>query len=122
MLPHDLPPRTVPPRLTLVWVGRKDSLRKTRFPEDHIAAALKEHEAGTRTAELCQRLRIRLETPYRWERKYGGLEGPRPAAAGGRGCPDNSGCVAYPGVTSDTAGRRSLPGPGTVVTHPPPHT
>ena len=37
-------------------------------------AALKEHEAGTTTKELCRRLGISTETLYNWKRKYGGME------------------------------------------------
>jgi len=48
-------------------------MRKSRFSEGQIVAALKEHAAGTRTGELCRRLGISNETLYNWKRKYGGL-------------------------------------------------
>ena len=49
-------------------------MRRSRFSEEQIVGALKEHEAGASTTELCRRLGISQETLYRWKRKYGGLE------------------------------------------------
>ena len=48
-------------------------MKRSRFTEQQIIAALKEHAAGTRTGELCRRLGISNETLYNWKRKYGGL-------------------------------------------------
>ena len=48
-------------------------MRRSRFKEEQIIAALKEHEAGAATGELCRRLGVSEQTLYRWKRKYGGL-------------------------------------------------
>jgi len=49
-------------------------MRRSRFTDEQIVAALKEHEAGTSTAELCRRLGISTQTLSHWKRKCGGLE------------------------------------------------
>ncbi len=49
-------------------------MRKSRFSEEQIVAILKEHTAGTKTADLIRRHGISRETFYKWRRKYGGLE------------------------------------------------
>ena len=43
-------------------------------PEEQIIHALKEHEAGTKTADISRRLGISDQTFYRWKAKFGGLE------------------------------------------------
>lgn len=48
-------------------------MRRSRFSEEQIVAALKEHEAGISPKELCRKLGIATETLYNWKRKYGGM-------------------------------------------------
>ncbi len=49
-------------------------MRRSRFTEEQIVGALKEHEAGASTKELSRRLGIATETLYNWKRKYGGMD------------------------------------------------
>ena len=49
-------------------------MRKSRFSEEQIIHALKEHEAGTKTADISRRLGISDQAFYRWKAKFGGLE------------------------------------------------
>ena len=49
-------------------------MKKSRFTEEQIIAALKEHERGGTTTEICRRLGVTSQTFYRWKAKYGGME------------------------------------------------
>ena len=48
-------------------------MRRSRFTEEQIVAAIQEHERGTPTQELCRRLGVGPQTLYRWKAKYGGM-------------------------------------------------
>ncbi len=48
-------------------------MKRSRFSEEQIVTAIKEHEAGAPTQELCRRLGIGQQTLYRWKAKYGGM-------------------------------------------------
>ncbi len=49
-------------------------MKKSRFTEEQIIAALKEHERGGAATEICRRLGVSAHTLYRWKAKYGGME------------------------------------------------
>lgn len=49
-------------------------MRKSRFTEEQIIGALKEHQAGLPVAELCRRHGISEATFYAWRSRYGGME------------------------------------------------
>jgi putative transposase len=49
-------------------------MKKTRFSEEQIVAALKETEAGVSVKELSRRIGVSDATIYHWKAKYGGLE------------------------------------------------
>ena len=47
---------------------------KKRFSEEQIIAILREHEAGSATAEVCRKHGISGATFYKWKAKFGGLD------------------------------------------------
>jgi len=49
-------------------------MRKSRFSEEQIIGALKEHAAGLSAAELCRKHGISDATFYKWRSRYGGME------------------------------------------------
>ena len=49
-------------------------MKKTRFTEEQIISALREHAAGGKTTEICRKLGVTAHTLYRWKAKYGGME------------------------------------------------
>ena len=49
-------------------------MKRIRFTEEQIIGALKEAEAGAKTADLAREHGISEATFYNWKAKYGGLE------------------------------------------------
>ena len=49
-------------------------MKSSRFSEEQIICILREHEAGTPTADICRKHGISSATFYKWKAKYGGLE------------------------------------------------
>jgi len=49
-------------------------LRKSRFTEEQIILALKQHEAGRTAGEICRKLGVSEQTFYRWKAKFGGMD------------------------------------------------
>ena len=48
-------------------------MRKSKFTEEQIAMALRQHEAGTTVGEICRKLEISDTTFFRWQKQYGGM-------------------------------------------------
>jgi putative transposase len=48
-------------------------MRKSRFSEAQIVAALRQAEGGVPVAEPCRMLAVTETTFYRWKRQYGGM-------------------------------------------------
>ena len=50
-------------------------MKKTRYTEEQIIDAIKEHEAGAKVDDICRKLSISSGTFYNyWRSKYAGLE------------------------------------------------
>lgn len=49
-------------------------MKKSRFTELQIVAAIKKQENGAPAKEICRELGISEQTFYNWKAKYGGLE------------------------------------------------
>ncbi len=49
-------------------------LKKSRFTESQIVAALKEGESGVPVADLCRKHGISSATYYQWKSKYSGVQ------------------------------------------------
>jgi putative transposase len=49
-------------------------MKKARFTEEQIIGLLREHEAGSATADVCRKHGVSSATFYKWKAKYGGLE------------------------------------------------
>ena len=49
-------------------------MRRSRFSEEQIIGALKEHAAGLSAADLCRKHGISGATFYKWRSRYGGME------------------------------------------------
>ena len=49
-------------------------MKRSRFSEEQIIGVLREHEAGSKTEEVCRRHGISSATLYKWKSRYGGLE------------------------------------------------
>lgn len=49
-------------------------MKKSKFTDSQIMAALKRVEAGLSVAELCREVGISSATFYKWRAKYGGMQ------------------------------------------------
>jgi putative transposase len=49
-------------------------MKKSRFTESQIVAAIKKQESGVPAKEVCRELGISDVTFYHWKAKYGGMK------------------------------------------------
>jgi len=49
-------------------------MKKSKHSESTIVKAIKEHESGRSTNEICRELGIHSGTFYNWKKKYSGMD------------------------------------------------
>ena len=49
-------------------------MKKTKYTEEKIVAAVKQMEGGRATKEVARELGVSDQTLYNWKSKYGGME------------------------------------------------
>ena len=49
-------------------------MKRTRFTESQIVAAIKKQEGGVSTRDLCREMVISEATFYNWKARYGGMQ------------------------------------------------
>ena len=49
-------------------------MKRKRFTEEQIIGVLREHEAGSKTADLARKHGVSEATLYNWKAKYGGMD------------------------------------------------
>lgn len=49
-------------------------MKKSKFSDSQIMAALKKAESGTGVPEICRELGISSASFYKWRAKYGGMD------------------------------------------------
>jgi putative transposase len=49
-------------------------MKRSKFTDEQIIGAIKQHEAGTKTQEICRKLGISEQTFYKWKAKFGGMD------------------------------------------------
>jgi putative transposase len=49
-------------------------MKKTRISESQIVSAIKQHESGKSTADICRELGVHQATFYNWKKKYSGMD------------------------------------------------
>ena len=49
-------------------------MKRSKFTDEQIIGAIKQHEAGSKTQDICRKLGISEQTFYKWKSKFGGMD------------------------------------------------
>lgn len=49
-------------------------MKRSKYTDEQIIGAIKQHEAGTKTQDICRKLGISDQTFYKWKAKFGGMD------------------------------------------------
>ena len=49
-------------------------MKRSKFTDEQIIGAIKQHEAGSKTLDICRKLGISEQTFYKWKSKFGGMD------------------------------------------------
>jgi putative transposase len=49
-------------------------MKRSKYTEEQIIGAIKQHEAGAKTQDICRKLGISDQTFYKWKAKFGGMD------------------------------------------------
>jgi len=49
-------------------------MTRSKYTEEQIIGAIKQHEAGAKTQDICRKLGISDQTFYKWKAKFGGMD------------------------------------------------
>ncbi|CAN5791059.1 hypothetical protein BH11GEM1_BH11GEM1_36970 [soil metagenome] len=49
-------------------------MKRSRFADEQIVTVLREWDAGAKVVDLVRRHSVTEQTPYRWKKKYGGMQ------------------------------------------------
>ena len=49
-------------------------MKRSPYTEEQIIRAIKQHESGVKTQDICRELGIVEQTLYKWKTKFGGMD------------------------------------------------
>ncbi len=48
-------------------------MKKSKYTEEQVVFALKQHQQGTKVEDICRKLGIDQSTFYKWQKQFGGF-------------------------------------------------
>ncbi len=49
-------------------------MKRSKFTEEQIIGAIKQHEAGSKAQDICRKLGVSEQSFYKWKSKFGGMD------------------------------------------------